>query len=82
MKVSELILKLQAMNQDVEVLTRGYEDGYDPINSDPVFKTVYPMKDKQWYNGTYDEVTDWDAYIGGYLENTYDRSNPLNVVII
>ena len=50
--VKQLIEKLQQMNPDTIVLTRSYEDGYDPA-IEIEEHDVITWKDSEWYYGDY-----------------------------
>ena len=74
MKVSELITKLQKLDQDKMIVISGYESGCDFPNT---LKKVHIILDQhnEWYYGKHSctyfppEDGEWNAYI---LENTND----------
>jgi hypothetical protein len=53
MIVSELINKLQELPQDALVLARGYESGYDAVET-VEHRLVHDTKTKNSYDGKYD----------------------------
>ncbi|HXR83388.1 MAG TPA: hypothetical protein VN722_03700 [Hanamia sp.] len=60
MTARELILKLQQLDPEARVVVRGYEDGYNDI------ETLKPVKIKvnkngAWYYGEFEESNDTDA---------------------
>jgi hypothetical protein len=57
MNVRELIEALQLLNPELEVVTRGYEDGWNPASMATVIKVV-ANKSPQYYNGKYESMDD------------------------
>jgi len=55
MKVKELIEKLKQMPQDLEVLTSGYEDGYENILK-PVVMDLVRTSNAPYFQGEFQEA--------------------------
>ncbi|MGN6195006.1 MAG: hypothetical protein ACTHOB_08705 [Ginsengibacter sp.] len=60
MNAKELILKLQQLDPSTKVVVRGYEDGYNDIESLKPVK-IKINKNGQWYYGEYEDSNDADA---------------------
>jgi hypothetical protein len=59
MTVKELIARLQELPPDMEVVQRGYEDGWNPISTVTTLKVI--ACDGAWYNGHYQQYSE-DMY--------------------
>lgn len=59
MTVAELIARLNEFPQDMLVLGRGYETGFDPIETVETVEVV-KQKDPSWWDGEYDTPRNWD----------------------
>jgi hypothetical protein len=56
MNVDQLIKRLQMYPQDLRVVIRGYEGGYDDINNFEQLKIVLDYND-EWYYGKHDDAS-------------------------
>ena len=63
MKVSELIAKLQELDQDKMIVIRGYEAGCD-FPSSLAKVTIELNVNTKWYYGSHDYIEgEWNAYL-------------------
>jgi hypothetical protein len=60
MTAKELILHLQELDSETRVVVRGYEDGYNDIESLKPVK-IKITKNGAWYYGEYEDSKDDDA---------------------
>ena len=84
MTVNDLILKLSEMPKDIPVVVRGYEGGYDDVNSIKVLKVELnpnawdpAYKDYFWYYGVYEQThaeSEGDAFDVVFIEQ-FDEGN-------
>ncbi len=67
MNVAELIKILESMPPDAEVVTEGYETGYEPIKK---VTTLYvePNEGKNWWDGKYDKATNTQNHLVVFLD--------------
>ena len=57
MRVKELIEKLQEMDQELYVFTKGYEGGYDHLELiNPATRDVALEVHDEWYYGKHDDA--------------------------
>lgn len=69
MIISELIDKLKELPQDLLVLGRGYESGYDKIDDITISK-VGIVPDASWFDGKYNN------------DNYYNKTLDIDAVIL
>ena len=84
MTVNDLIIKLREMPEDMPVVVRGYEGGYDDINGVKMLKlNLNPnawnpsYKDYFWYLGVYEHInaeSEGDSFDAVFIEQ-FDESN-------
>ncbi len=60
MTASQLIEHLKAFPPEIQVVVRGYEDGYNDILKLKEVK-IKTKADSRWFDGEYEESTDIDA---------------------
>jgi hypothetical protein len=68
MTVKELIDYLSKIDSNIEVVVKGYEDGYDPIvNLHQKF--IKPTTNPKWYYGKYEDGTGEESRLALLLSN-------------
>jgi hypothetical protein len=73
MNVDQLIKRLQMYPQDLRVVIRGYEGGYDDINNFEQLKIVLDYN-AEWYYGKHDDAS--------FIQNEEAKANAVDALRI